>query len=222
MKCPPPERTSRESDANSPIFAEIYTILVVLSRQPCKDAIFLEQYLTENRTVGVRPTWRFYFGGGAGPLTASLGPGDYGYSKGPLQAASPREVAGPLRHCGARGSLPPYPLSTALGGRTSLLLPPPQAPKNLVTPLRRGRDRGVVLSDDDGPSSTSARIVLQVRSRRSAAATIVPRERVQGDVDSLSGWRVDQPRTRSQSHAGLHRRHARQEPRVRTQRLSSV
>jgi len=38
--------------------------------------------------------------------------GNYAYSRGPLQAASPRGIAGPLRHCGARDSLsllpPPF------------------------------------------------------------------------------------------------------------------
>ena len=45
----------------------------------------------------------------SGPLRASLGSWELSHSLGPLQAASPRGIAGPLRHCGAQDSLPPVP-----------------------------------------------------------------------------------------------------------------
>ena len=42
------------------------------------------------------------------PVESQFGArGNYAHSRGSLQAASPRGIAGPLRHCGAWGSLPP-------------------------------------------------------------------------------------------------------------------
>ena len=46
------------------------------------------------------------------PLRASLGPGGTTVTHGaPCKLPHPRGIAGPLRHCGARGSFPPYPPS---------------------------------------------------------------------------------------------------------------
>jgi len=49
------------------------------------------------------------------PVKSQFGArGNYGHSRGPCRLPHPRGIAGPLRHCGARGSLPPLSLSTSL------------------------------------------------------------------------------------------------------------
>ena len=54
---------------------------------------------------------------GPGVAESQLGArGKYGHSRGSLQTASPQGIAGPLRHCGAQGSLPPYPPFDAVDG----------------------------------------------------------------------------------------------------------
>ena len=92
---------------------------------------------------------------------------------------------------------------------------------------RLQRDRGIVLSDVDGPPSLSTRVCVVVdRCRRPVAGVggsrVSAAEAVQGDVDPLAWRRVDQPRTGRKTDPGLQGRQTGQEPRVRTQRLTAV